>query len=220
MLMSTLNLSGFSFVCLFVSFFFFLLCLCGDKESFLLWWSHIRGLQGPNGSSHAGTSRQADEDGTVIRFSPSPSVRGRLVAAFICWLTLCSATTLKTGIAVIRTPFTWRKFHSESSTSSGPLPHLCYTVATETSFFVCSSSTNWVPLLISIWNILLWRPVAAMPYLIVHASKGWKKTQRHYSTVQEPIMQTCYQGRFLDNSAPSVINENDRRPSNFSLQNK
>lgn len=140
MLMSTLNLS----------FFFFLPCLCGDKESFLHCWSHIRGLQGLNGSSHTGTSRQADED-NCHQFFLSASVRGRLVAAFICWLTLCSAMTLKMGITVIWTPFTWRKFHSVCGTPSGPLPHLCYSAATALTKHPCCLSfiQIWVPLLIS-----------------------------------------------------------------------
>lgn len=60
---------------------FFFPCLCGDEEFFCLCSCHIRVLQGLNGSFHAGTSRQVDEEGIVIRFFLSASLRARLVAA-------------------------------------------------------------------------------------------------------------------------------------------
>lgn len=98
-----------------------------DKEAFLLFLnsSHIPGLRGLNGSSCAGTSRQADEAGIDIEFCLCAWVRGRLVAVFISWLTLCSAAALKKGITVTRTPFTCRKSHGVCGTPAAPRPHLC-----------------------------------------------------------------------------------------------
>lgn len=86
----------------------------------------------------------------------------------------CSATPLKTGITVTWMPFTWRKFHGVCHTPSGPLPNLCYSVATNI-LVVCPSSMYSVPLLISSLNeIFCWRPVAAVPYILVCARNGWK----------------------------------------------
>lgn len=106
--------------------------LRADKEVFLLFLnsSHFAGLHGVIGSSREGTSRQADEAGIDIEFCLSASVRGRVVAVFISWLTLCSAPALKEGITVTGTTFTWRKSHSVCGTPAAPLPHLqCFSAA-------------------------------------------------------------------------------------------
>lgn len=159
------------------SFFFFLPCLCRDKEFFRLCSCHIRVSQGLNGSFHAGTSRQADEEGIVIRFFLSASLRARLVAAL----------NLPADTALLRR---WRwELLSLECPSPGGNSTVCATlllVHCQTSvtlllqyeaniLVVCPSSMYSVPLLISsLIEIFCWRPVAAVPYIMVYARNGWK----------------------------------------------
>lgn len=188
-----------------------------DEEVFLLSRnsSHIAGLHGVIRSSREGTSRQADEAGIDIEFCLSASVRGRVVAVFISWLTLCSAPALKEGITVTGTTFTWRKSHGVCGTPAAPLPHLrCFSAApvltekNKSFLFVL----HWhITFFINIKSeIVFWRPEAAMPYLTGHVTKGWKEswqwTWRQYWRVDEQTsMHAFHWEKWLDNSALYAI---------------
>lgn len=92
-----------------------------------------------------------------------------------------------------------RKLHGVCSTPSPPLPHLCCYVATAlTKQSCCLSFIHKLSSFINIKSeISCWRPIAAVGYLIVYTSKGLKKTWRHYSTVDEAIMQIYFRRKLL-----------------------
>lgn len=163
-------------------FFFFLAVFTSpDKGSALpcLNLSRVRGLHELSGSSSAD---KVMKGGTVTRFCPSASFRGRLVAIFICWLTLCAVMALKKGITVTWTPFTWRKSHSVCSTPAAPLPHLQLgTQSLRCSLkilVVCPSSTRCHFL----YGYHIWKSSCAISWCVsLMALRRWDNTGQQMS---------------------------------------